>query len=175
MKMTDKSEKYNKLLLDENPYTMFGFDSVYNDYGDKIQSTKVYEIFSKNPLLAKTQNWDISRDDLLAGHLMLGYASILELMMNDDLTLTFYDIFPNYCRFFVLGDRGPFFADIFGNTIFHYDAINGKDRRIKYAKLFIYILKSIPMKERTVSSYSLSVATILNKDSISVYDVSIVN
>ena len=102
---------------------------------------------------------------------MLAYACLLELFIKDDIAISFCDMFPRYCKMFMQGDHSAFFYDNEGNSIFHYDAINGKKRGKQYAKMFTYVIKNMTTEEKTLHTYKMNVASIQNNDGISIFDV----
>lgn len=168
---------YLYLYDNENPFEIFNDEmSPYSDYASRIYDTKVYTTFSQVQALNREFNWDSSKDEAVAGMLMLGYASILELLMNDGLELTFYSLFPTYCRnFFVSKPNCRLFLDVWGNTIFHYDAIHGVSRLRLYSKLFTCIISDFPREALTSECLSKTVMSIVNSDKVSIRDVAYAN
>lgn len=174
--MIETFQKYNELIEHENPYLIFNdVDSPYFEYTFNIEETNVWQRFSYMPNLTKQNNWNLSKNDFLAANYMLAYACLLELFLKDDLGQTFCDMFPRYCKMFMQGDTSAFFYDSEGNTIFHYDAINGKERGMKYAKMFTYIIKGMSTEEKTLKTYKMNVASIGNNNGISIFDTYMAN
>lgn len=136
-----------------------------------MEATNVWQRFSHMPILTKQENRDLSKNDQIASHYMLAYACLLEQFIKDDLAISFCELFPIYCKLFMQGDRSAFFYDNDGNTIFHYDAINGKERGKIYANMFKFIIKNMKMEEKTLKTYKMTVASIQNNDGVSIYDV----
>lgn len=160
------------MILNENPYVIFNDPfNPYFEFTFMMEETNVWQKFSHMPLQTKLMNSDLSKNDHLAANYMLAYACMLELFMKDDLGISFCDLFPTYCKLFMQGDTSAFFYDNDGNTIFHYDAINGKDRGTKYANMFKYIIKNMKTEEKTLKTYKMNVASIQNHDGVSIFDV----
>lgn len=170
--MIENQLKYDELMRLENPYEIFNDPfNPYFEYTFNIEETNVWQKFSHMPVLTKQKNWDMSKNDMLASNYMLAYACLLELFIKDDVALSFCDMFPRYCKLFMQGDHSAFFYDNDGNSIFHYDAINGKKRGKQYAKMFAYIIKNMTSEEKTLHTYKMNVASIQNNDGISIFDV----
>ena len=170
--MTEDFKKYYELLNLENPYEIFNDpDNPYFEYIFGIENTNVWQNFSHMPILTKQENKDLNKNDQLASHYMLAYACLLEQFIKDDIAISFCDMFPIYCKLFMQGDKSAFFYDNDGNTIFHYDAINGKERGKIYSKMFTHIIKNMKIDERNLKTYKMTVASIQNNYGVSIFDV----
>lgn len=113
----------NSLILSNSP--------AHSDYISRLKDTYNYKYYSPKLIDSKLFNWDIDKRYIFNSFRMIYYASYLELFLEEESPQTFSNLFHNYLKCVFEGVNDPLFRDFKGNTIFHYDAVQGKSR-IKY-------------------------------------------
>ena len=142
--MIDNNEFISKVIL-TNPNSLILSDSpAHSDYIGKLKNTYNYKYYSSKIIDNKLFNWDIDKKYIFNSLRMVYYASYLELFLEDELPDTFSNLFYDYLKCVFEGVNDPLFRDFRGNTIFHYDAVQGKSRGKYYidiAKTYNYNIK----------------------------------
>lgn len=103
---------------------VYNLSPMYEEYVNNIKNTYVYKYYTREILVAKMHNWDIDNNEFIPDFNRIKYAAMLEQFIEDDTAEMFAIIFKDYIiSIFNSDDR--IFRDIRGNTIFHYDAVQG--------------------------------------------------
>lgn len=108
---------YNEIYVNENPFNMFDEESPYVDYMYRLEETLGYRL-GHEINLGKSKNWNMSKEEYISSTMFYQYASLLELLYNDELINSFYDIFPRYTEEALRGTKGTMFRNSDDMSIF---------------------------------------------------------
>lgn len=154
----------NSLILSNSP--------AHYDYISRLKDTYNYKYYSPKLIDSKLFNWDVDKKYIFNALRMIYYASYLELFLEEESPQTFSNLFHNYLKCVFEGVNDPLFRDFKGNTIFHYDAVQGKSR-IKYyleiAETYNYNIKSELGID--VDCFNVDIVNLTNFSNLKVIDI----
>lgn len=121
-------------------------EDLYKDYIIRVTKTNVHTNFMPRVFLEKQLNWNLDKEILRFNIFRVIYASYLELFLNDGLVDSYFGLFSEYVLETYNETPHMYFRDTDFNSIFHYDAINGKNRTKLYKRMNENYLNSVQEK-----------------------------